>query len=167
MVRRALGYIAVPAAVVLTLLAGAFGDDGTGRAPIEAVRLLEGTAVPVARTAMPWQSPTASPTRRPAATARPGPAPTRVVPQAPGPTPAQATSEPEPSLKFVVANTGGDGALLRPEPGGRAMIRGWEDGTPMVQVGPDRVAGGKMWKNVRDPEGNVGWIVGDFLAPAN
>jgi hypothetical protein len=67
----------------------------------------------------------------------------------------------------VVANTGGEGALLRPAPAGEGLIRGWDDGTEMVQVGPDELVGSKMWKNVRDPEDNVGWIIGDFLAPAN
>jgi hypothetical protein len=33
----------------------------------------------------------------------------------------------------------------------------------MVIVGPDQLVSGKTWKNVEDPDGNIGWAAGDFL----
>lgn len=68
--------------------------------------------------------------------------------------------------KFAVANTGGDGVALRPSPGSDEAIRAWSDGTVMVIVGSDRQEQGSTWRNVRDPEGNVGWVAAAFLVPA-
>ncbi|MHB1134883.1 MAG: hypothetical protein ACYC4L_21135 [Chloroflexota bacterium] len=64
--------------------------------------------------------------------------------------------------RLMVANTGGEGAMLRKTPGGEAM-RAWADGSLMQTVGADTVASGRTWRNVKDPVGNVGWIAADFL----
>ncbi len=101
------------------------------------------------------------------------PLPAELAVQAPAPTGAPTptatavpTATPAPDLpaSYVVANTGGLGAALRREPGNGERIRAWQDGTTMVEVGPERQVGPQVWKNVRDPAGNVGWIAADLLA---
>jgi hypothetical protein len=65
-----------------------------------------------------------------------------------------------------VANTGGDGANMRAEPATTgALVKTIPEGTELTVIGPDRDAGGRHWRNVRDPASNVsGWIVTDLLA---
>ena len=65
---------------------------------------------------------------------------------------------------LVVANTGGDGVVVRRVPATGDIIRGWLDGTPMLVVGEDKQVDGKVWKNVKDPLGNVGWVAAEYLA---
>jgi hypothetical protein len=36
----------------------------------------------------------------------------------------------------------------------------------MVVIGEDRQVDGTVWKHVRDPDGNVGWVPAEYLAPA-
>ncbi len=67
--------------------------------------------------------------------------------------------------QVVVTGTDGDGALLRSEPGGPGIIRGWHDGSVLTVVGADRVANGITWKNVRDEDGSVGWMAAQYLKP--
>ena len=74
-------------------------------------------------------------------------------------------AEPSPtatSSTLVVGNTGGDGAFIRRTPGGDT-IRAWPDGAEMVVVGEDGQAEGGTWKNVRDPDGNEGWVATEYL----
>lgn len=161
MVGRVVGYLSAVIIVAATCLVASLGDDGSGRAPVTAVVLTDGTAVPVTRVVKPWQPPTATPTRVPIPTPLPG---TVVMPTA-NPNTRAANAEQGPAPVYLVVNTGGEGALLRPEPGSDDWIKGWDDGTEMVVVAPNREAGERIWKNVRDPEGNVGWIAADFLMP--
>ena len=35
----------------------------------------------------------------------------------------------------------------------------------MVVIGPDVTAEGRDWKNVRDPDGNEGFVAAEFLEP--
>jgi hypothetical protein len=62
---------------------------------------------------------------------------------------------------FVVANTGGTGANLRPDPStGGAPIKLEAEGT--------RLNGGDhAWRKVADQSGNSGWIADEFLVPAS
>ncbi|MDA8219690.1 MAG: hypothetical protein M0Z94_18995 [Dehalococcoidales bacterium] len=98
----------------------------------------------------------AEPTPTPTQTASPTPAPTQVA--------VVPTNTPVPVPKrLVVGNTGGDGVVIRKEPGSGEVIKGWADGTAMLVVGDDREAAGRTWKNVKDPDGNEGWVAADFL----
>ncbi len=67
--------------------------------------------------------------------------------------------------RLKVANTGGEGAMLRKTPGGDP-IRAWNDGTVMQVVGRTQQASGHTWQNVKDPAGNTGWMATDFLTAA-
>jgi hypothetical protein len=90
--------------------------------------------------------------------------PTAVAGQAaptpvPSPTPAV--------IRVKIGNTDGLGAYLRPEP--NLQSRGsvaWPDGTVLEIVGPDRQFDGKVWRNVRDSKANTGWILKEYLLPA-
>jgi hypothetical protein len=97
-------------------------------------------------------------------------------PQSPGasPTPAAAQAAPTPVpsptpavVRVKIGNTDGLGAYLRPEPSLQARgVVAWPDGSVLEIVGPDRQFDGKVWRNVKDPRGNVGWILREYLLPA-
>lgn len=97
-------------------------------------------------------------------------------PQAPAPssTPAAAQAAPTPLpsptpavVRVKIGNTDGLGAYLRPEPSLQARgVVAWPDGSVLEIVGPDRQFDGKVWRNVKDPRGNVGWIMREYLLPA-
>lgn len=65
--------------------------------------------------------------------------------------------------EWVVAHTGGEGVYIRREPATGARITAWPDGTTMQSIGSDRTVGGKAWKNVRDPTGELGWVAAAYL----
>ncbi len=67
---------------------------------------------------------------------------------------------------LTVAHTGGDGVYLRRTPNLSDRLKAWPDGTKMVRVGEDRAAEGVAWKNVRDPDGRVGWVPAQYLVAA-
>lgn len=94
--------------------------------------------------------------------------PTAVTSLAPAPISSPASSPtgaPPPSI-LRVANTGGQGVYIRPAPDAPERIRAWPEGSIMVVVGQERAAGGLIWTNVKDPDGNVGWVASDFLVEA-
>jgi hypothetical protein len=94
----------------------------------------------------------------------PAPSATPAAAQA-GPTPAPS---PTPAVTRVkIGNTDGLGAYLRPEPNLEARgVVAWPDGSVLEIVGPDRQFDGKVWRNVKDSRGNVGWILREYLLPA-
>jgi SH3-like domain-containing protein len=51
---------------------------------------------------------------------------------------------------------------MRREPAGE-KIKAWPDGTEMIAIGADAEADGRKWTNVRDPDGNEGWVAVEFL----
>ncbi|MHB1004952.1 MAG: hypothetical protein ACYC3S_04830 [Chloroflexota bacterium] len=67
---------------------------------------------------------------------------------------------------LVVGNTGGDGVWIRRTPAMADRLRTWPDKTAMQVIGADQQAEGKVWKNVKDPAGNVGWIPAEYLVAA-
>jgi hypothetical protein len=91
---------------------------------------------------------------------------TTVPPSSTPPPSATATTQPTftpvPEV-VVVTHTGPPGLNLRKEPVSGSVLKSWPDGTTMVVVGTDRLVSGKTWRNVEDPDGNIGWAVGDFL----
>lgn len=94
----------------------------------------------------------------PVASVYPGPGNQRVV--------ATVTATAGPT-RLKIANTDGLGAYIRPEPSLKAAgTAAWTDGTILEVVGADRTIEGKPWKNVKDPRGNVGWILAEYLVPA-
>jgi hypothetical protein len=82
------------------------------------------------------------------------------------------TPEPEPTPAspptFVrVANTGGDGVFLRRTPRSGDRLVAWNEGTVMEIIGEDREAEGVIWKHVKDPKGNSGWIPAQYAIEAS
>src|SRR5687768_235082 len=63
----------------------------------------------------------------------------------------------------TVSGTGGSGLNFRATPGG-SIIRSFPLGTRVIVVGNDQQAAGRTWKNVRSPEGVVGWMASDYLS---
>ena len=106
--------------------------------------------------------------------ATPAPAPTTAVPPnqppaspaAPGasaPSPGQPAGA-QPGQAFTVSGTGGAGARLRAQPSTSApTLTIVADSTPVIVVGPDRVADGVTWRQVRTPSGVEGWVSSQFL----
>jgi hypothetical protein len=90
----------------------------------------------------------------------PSPAPAAPYVEAlPSPTPESTYG------RFRVANTGGVGVYIRHTPLLSDHIRAWAEGAVMEQVGPDAVGEGIRFVNVRDPDGNIGWIPAAYLVP--
>ncbi|MCL6647206.1 MAG: hypothetical protein K6U89_02585 [Chloroflexi bacterium] len=91
---------------------------------------------------------------------------------APSPAPAAPLAPASPVMeappvfeRFRVANTGGIGVYIRRTPVLSDHIRAWAEGTVMEQVGPDAIGEGVRFLNVRDPDGNVGWVPAAYLVP--
>lgn len=68
-------------------------------------------------------------------------------------------------LHYRVGNTGGVGVYIRRTPMLVDHIRAWNDGALMEQIGPDVEAEGIRFVNVRDPDGNVGYVPSPYLIP--
>jgi SH3-like domain-containing protein len=78
-----------------------------------------------------------------------GPAPTATSPNA---------------QRMQIGNTDGEGANLRSEPSQTGTrIKTEPEGTVVDIVGPDRDAEGRTWRNVRDSQGDTGWVQASFL----
>ncbi len=82
--------------------------------------------------------------------------------------PATPTTSPTPQAvrAYVVGNTDGVGVWLRRTPRMNDYLLSWVDGTRMEVVGPDVQAEGRLWRHVRDPRGNVGYVPAEWLIPA-
>lgn len=103
-----------------------------------------------------------SPQARPASPAAHSPPTPAALPASPAgqslPTPT-ALAEPR---TVVVGNTGGIGVYIRRTPRMEDKLVAWPDGTVLEVVGDDAHAEGRLWKKVRDPRGNVGWVPAEF-----
>jgi len=62
-----------------------------------------------------------------------------------------------------VGNTGGEGLNFRAKPQMTDKIAAWVDGTRMIEGGPAQGAEGRLWRNVQDPDGNVGVVAYEYL----
>lgn len=85
----------------------------------------------------------------------------------PIPTPPPPTAPPTPQ-KFVVVGTSGLGLFLRDNPSTNStVLETLPDGTVVERVGEDDVPGADhVWRKVRSPEGQEGWVAVDYLQPA-
>lgn len=102
----------------------------------------------------------------PPPTATAAPATTTPIPPTPTAVPPTATTIPSPTptpAPYKIGNTGGDGANVRETPGTGSIVEALSDGSVVQVVGPDQQVNGKVWQNIRDAKGNVGWVLGDYL----
>ena len=74
----------------------------------------------------------------------------------------RATPVPTQPTRWVVGNTGGRGVYVRAEPKLDARVRAWPDGTVMEELGFALAEDGE-WKQVRAPDGSVGWVPAAYL----
>jgi hypothetical protein len=95
--------------------------------------------------------------------ASPSPSPVPIT----QPSPAAAVAPPAPTgpARVRVANTEGQGANMRAEPGQSGeRVKTVREGAELDIAGPDREVEGAPWRNVRDPsDGASGWILGELL----
>jgi hypothetical protein len=85
------------------------------------------------------------------------------APAAPRPTSATTSG---PASRGQVGNTGGQGANIRSEPGANGrVLKTLAEGTPVEVLGPEREVDGRIWRQVRDPAGVTGWLVGGAVVP--
>lgn len=92
------------------------------------------------------------------------PAPTvgatrRVTPTPPSPTPGLG-----PGITAQVGDTGGLGLIMHTDPGlNTAVIRVLQDGERVVIIAGPQQADGMTWWQVRDANGQEGWVAASFL----
>lgn len=69
--------------------------------------------------------------------------------------------------RFTVTGTAGQGLFLRPNPSTEGNpIATLPDGTVVEQIGADVAGGDRMWRQVRAPDGQEGYVAVDFLTAA-
>lgn len=161
-------YPLIAVAFLATLLVAGCGNGEEGAEPTpaesEAAAAEDPTATP-GRSLLPTRALTRVPTSTNiadsaglTATAKQGTADSSNTPtNTPEATPDTRT------VTCVVGNTDGEGVFIRAAPQTGEKIEAWWDGSKLVQVGPDKVAGGQSWKNVRDPDGNTGYVAAEYL----
>ncbi|MHB8993121.1 MAG: hypothetical protein ACYC66_15990 [Chloroflexota bacterium] len=127
----------------------------------------EGQQQPTATRAAPSPTAASQPattTSQPAATLSASPAAAAATPEPTGAAPT-ATAKPA-STSVVVTNTDGQGVFLRSVASSEGRIlKVWPEKTIMTVIGEDKDAEGLKWRNVRDPDGNGGWVAAKFLTP--
>lgn len=107
-------------------------------------------------------------------TTSPVPLPTVVVPArdaAPSPSPspvaaATSTPSPPPALSARVVNTEGEGANMRRAPSVSAQrVKLLAEGAVVELIGGEQRGDGYTWRQVRDADGTLGYVIADFLLP--
>jgi hypothetical protein len=93
--------------------------------------------------------PSQTPTEEPLPTRTPRPQPT-------------ATYTPAPTTLYV-ANTQGQGAILRRAPGQGDRIAGLPEGSRVTPQGEEQMLDGRKWLRVQDATGRAGWIAAELL----
>ena len=109
-------------------------------------------------TQAPDPTPTASPSAEPSLT----PSPTPMVAAAPQPSPATEAS----GKVYVVGNTDGEGVYIRRTPNIEDRITAWPDGTELIEISASVEVGNRLWRHVRDPDGNEGYTPAEYLVEA-
>lgn len=106
------------------------------------------TEIPTTPRAMP----TTTPTEEPLPTRTPRPLPT-------------ATHTPAPR-ELWIANTQGQGAVLRAQPGAGERVVGLAEGTRVAPQGEEQDLEGRRWLRVQEPlSGRFGWVAAELLVP--
>ena len=125
------------------------------------------TATKVPRTATPTKLPSTPSATEAPLTGTPTEVPSTLtateVPLTGTPTVTEVPPTEPADVIYLVANTDGDGVNIRRATDDTESIKVWPDGTEMVVAGPDVTARGRLWKNVRDPDGNVGFVAAEYL----
>jgi uncharacterized protein YgiM (DUF1202 family) len=89
------------------------------------------------------------------------------LPEQPTLTPAPPAQSQPGRDTFVVVNTGTQGLFLRAEPSTNGTIlETLRDGTEVEQIGEDDIGANYVWRHVRAPGGQEGWVAVDWLQPA-
>jgi len=81
-------------------------------------------------------------------------------------TPTPLVSPVTGSSTLYVTNTDGLGVAIRDAPGG-APVRVVGEGTALTATGEEQISEGRLWKEVKDTAGNVGWVAADFLVESS
>lgn len=142
-----------------------------GLAAALAVALTAGLVFAILTITRPGEQARATPTPLPAAASPTPPLPISAIFATFTPTPQTAgtpTATPPAAVgqRLEVANTGGDGANMRREPGQAGeRVKTLVEGTVVEVIGTDREVEGRTWRNVRDAQGDSGWIISTFLVP--
>jgi len=107
------------------------------------------------------------PTPQVVAQATPAPASTPEPPIA-MPTPSEiATPEEAIGEEFIIVGTGINGLFLRSEPSTEGMpIETLPEGTRVEKIAEDHFGDSFVWRYVRSPGGQKGWVAIDFLQPS-
>jgi SH3-like domain-containing protein len=149
---------------------------GLGLAAALAVALTAGLVFAILTITRPSTQPVVTPTSAPVVIS-PTPLPANVgdILRPPGSSPSPVAAAPSASAppgqattgqRLQITNTGGDGANLRRDPGQNGdKIKTIPEGTLVEIAGPDKTIDGTIWRNVRDLQGDSGWIAGGFLGP--
>ena len=158
--------VAVPA-LVLGLLTAACSSDGAAPAS-PGTTPAPGASPPAALGGKPTSAAVAGPPAAEPATDGPSPlsasAPVTSTPEEEPSAPPTPTLPPGAIRLVRVANTEGQGANLRAEPSAASRrLKVVRDGSELELIGPDRQAEGRTWRNVRDDDGQAGWILNEFL----
>lgn len=81
--------------------------------------------------------------------------------------PAVEPTSPPAESAFVVANTEGQGLFLRSDHDSASQVlETLPDGTRVERVGEDFQGADRVWRHVRAPSGQEGWVAVDWLQPA-
>ncbi len=94
---------------------------------------------------------------------------TPIIAQPEGPAPEVEPAVPPAATfgRFTVVGTGVAGLLLRPGPAqDGAPVATLPDGMQVEQIGEDVAGGDFVWRQVRAPDGQEGWVAVDFLVAA-
>lgn len=134
--------------------------SGAPRRPT-AVRTDGSESTAVQPTAIPAAA--VQPTAMPAMAVQPTAIPAAAVRQMASEVPVP-TSVPN-AERLKVTATRGSGVNLRSGAGERsARLKTLSEGTMLDVIGPDATVDGLVWRNVREPNGNVGWVAATFVA---
>ena len=84
------------------------------------------------------------------------------------PAPTKAAPESSPTAEtlgqtYYVANTDGDGVFIRRTRNLDDKIKAWPDGTVMIELSGGTEGENRLWRHVRDPDGNEGYVPAQYL----
>ena len=110
-------------------------------------------------------TPIAGPVLVPTLTASPGPG----ASPSPGTgtviSPAASPPPSAPGARMKIANTDGQGANMRQRPSTTApVLRTLAEGTVVEVIGGETNAEGRNWRNIREANGQTGWVASELLA---